>query len=160
MNENEQGFGGLQILDDGDADAAPMAPVAPIAMEQPEAADPSVAAGGEGSHARVLIIGSGNIVHNLPYAFSPQARGGDVSPADWALEFDERVTQLVLDGNHEALWNYERLGPAAQMAVPTAEHYLPLLYVLAASDDKDGISFACEDMEYGAISMRSILFGV
>ena len=59
MNDNEAGFGGLQILDDGDAEAAPVAPIAPIAMEQPDAATPATAEGSSGSHARVLIIGSG-----------------------------------------------------------------------------------------------------
>ncbi len=59
MNENDAGFGGLQILDDGDAAAAPMAPIAPIAMEQPTAATPATTSGSGGAHARVLIIGSG-----------------------------------------------------------------------------------------------------
>ena len=59
MNDNEAGFGGLQILDDGGAQAAPLAPLAPIAMEQPDEAAPSTAGSTEGAHARVLIIGSG-----------------------------------------------------------------------------------------------------
>ena len=59
MNDNEAGFGGLQMLDDGDAEAAPTAPIAPIAMEQPADATPATAAGSGGAHARVLIIGSG-----------------------------------------------------------------------------------------------------
>jgi thioredoxin reductase (NADPH) len=59
MNDNEAGFGGLQILDDGDAQAAPLAPVAPIAMEQPAEATPATAGASGGAHAKVLIIGSG-----------------------------------------------------------------------------------------------------
>jgi thioredoxin reductase (NADPH) len=59
MNDNEAGFGGLQMLDDGDAEAAPLAPIAPIAMEQPAGTAPQAAAGSSGGHARVLIIGSG-----------------------------------------------------------------------------------------------------
>ncbi len=107
----------------------------------------------------VLIVGSGNIVHNLRHAFSPERQSGDMQNTDWALEFDATVRDLVLDRNHAPLWDYHSLGPAAQMAVPTPEHYLPLLYALAASDSSDDVSFACEDMEYGAISMRTILFG-
>lgn len=110
-------------------------------------------------NAGVLIIGSGNIVHNLRFAFSPKNAPDAVAAPDWAEEFDAVVRDLIIDRDHGALCDYERLGPAASFAVPTAEHYLPLLYALGATDAKDEIRFACEDLQYGAISMRTVLFG-
>lgn len=101
----------------------------------------------------VLIVGSGNIVHNLrEIVWEDKAH-------DWAVEFDERVKQFILSGNHEAIIHYSKLGNAARQAVPTNEHYLPLLYVLALQDKKDEIGFFAEKVTLGSMSMRSLRIG-
>jgi 4,5-DOPA dioxygenase extradiol len=100
----------------------------------------------------VLIVGSGNIVHNLRMiAWADQAH-------DWAVEFDERIKQAILAGDHQAVINFDRMGELARLAVPTDEHFLPLLYVLACQEDEP-ISFFAEKVTLGAISMRSVRVG-
>ena len=101
----------------------------------------------------VLIIASGNVVHNLGHL------SWDASAFDWALEFDARIKALILAGDHTAIVNYKDLGPAAKLAVPTDEHYLPLLYVLALQAPDDAVSFFAEKVTLGAISMRSVKIG-
>ena len=97
----------------------------------------------------ILIVGSGNIVHNLRMmAWQDQAY-------DWAIEFDETIKQLILSGDHDSIVHYENLGKAARLAVPTNEHYLPLLYVLALQDKQEQIRFFADRVTLGAISMRS-----
>ena len=101
----------------------------------------------------VLIIGSGNIVHNL--------RNIDYNPQvvyDWAKEFDEKSKELITNVDTAALADYRKIGSAAKMAIPTEDHYLPLLYSLSLLDDKqDNISFFNEKIVHGSISMRSVL---
>src|SRR5262249_41876103 len=80
----------------------------------------------------VLVICSGNIVHNLRRL----ARASAGSGFDWAIEFDAKVKALVDAGDHRSLIDYEALGPAARLAVPTNEHYLPLLYALALRGER------------------------
>jgi 4,5-DOPA dioxygenase extradiol len=101
----------------------------------------------------VLIIGSGNIVHNL------QLINWEDQPYDWALEFDELVRQRILAGDHESLVHYEDLGQIARLAIPTNEHYLPLLYVMAVRDMDEELTFFAEEITLGSISMRSIRLG-
>jgi 4,5-DOPA dioxygenase extradiol len=105
----------------------------------------------------VLIIGSGNIVHNLA------AMRLDASAYDWAIEFDRRVQALLLARDHQALIDYQGLGPSARWAVPTPEHYLPLLYAIALQDADEPISFSTgassEPVVYGSISMRALAIG-
>lgn len=103
--------------------------------------------------AGVLIIGSGNIVHNLAKVNFEQMYG-DVD--SWALEFDRRITELIAYGDHGSLINYDQL-PNARWAVPTNEHYLPLLYTLALQEETDVLQFTCTDMQNGSISMRSLM---
>jgi 4,5-DOPA dioxygenase extradiol len=100
----------------------------------------------------VLILGSGNIVHNLNRIDVRHAGG-----FDWAMRFDEEVKARILSGDHHALADYERLTPEARLAVPTPEHYLPLLYVLAVQTDNDTVSFFNESAVMGSISMTSVL---
>ncbi len=101
----------------------------------------------------VLIVGSGNMVHNLGVmAWQDMA-------FDWAVEFDERLKQLILAGDHDALIQYPKLGNAARLSVPTNEHYLPMLYVLALQDKEDQIGFFTEKVTLGSISMRSLRIG-
>ena len=104
----------------------------------------------------VLIIGSGNLVHNLhAYAWGEHAR----DPYDWAVRFETAARQLMLAGDLEPLVNYERLGPDAVLSVPTPDHYLPLLYVLGARQQEDLIRFPVEGVEGGSISMLSVQVG-
>jgi 4,5-DOPA dioxygenase extradiol len=98
----------------------------------------------------ILIIGSGNIVHNLRL-MAWQDEG-----YDWAIEFDETIRKLILSGDHDSIIRFENLGQAARLAVPTNEHYLPLLYVLALQDKQDQVRFFTDRVTLGAISMRSL----
>ncbi len=104
----------------------------------------------------VLVVGSGNLVHNLhAYAWGNHA----LSPLSWALRFEERARELLETGNHGPLINYETLGPDAMLAAPTPDHYLPLLYVAGLQRDGDQISFPVEGYDGGSISMLSVRIG-
>jgi len=104
----------------------------------------------------VLLIGSGNVVHNLhAYAW----KNPKVEPFDWTLRFDARVRELVAQGNHAALVDYPALGPDAALAIPTPDHYLPLLYVLGASDAGEPVAFPVEGFDGGSMSMLALRFG-
>lgn len=104
----------------------------------------------------ILLMGSGNIVHNLrAYAWGEDA----AAPYDWAVRFDDQVRELLLKGDHEALVNHDRLGTDARLAIPTPEHYLPLLYVMGACQAGEQISFPVEGIEGGSISMLSVQIG-
>lgn len=101
----------------------------------------------------VLIVGSGNMVHNLRIAvFEDKAY-------DWALEFDQTAKQLMEAGDHQALVHYKNLGQAAQLAIPTNEHYLPLLYILSLQDKGEQVHFFADKVTAGSLSMRSVLIG-
>lgn len=104
----------------------------------------------------ILLIGSGDIVHNLhTYAWGRHP----ALPFDWALRFEAHARDLILRGDHQPLVNYELLGRDAELSVPTPDHYLPLLYVLGASDEHDAVTFPVEGMDGGSISMLSVQFG-
>jgi len=103
----------------------------------------------------VLVVGSGNIVHNLRMANLRD----ESQPYDWAIEFDALSKQLIEAGDHQALINYDRLGQAAQLSIPTPEHYLPLLYVLAMQSKTDTVSFFNEKIAFRSGSMRSVRIG-
>ena len=99
----------------------------------------------------VMIIGSGNIVHNLGMF----DWGGKAY--DWAIEFDEKIKKLIDERDHSAIINYDKLGRIAQLAVPTNDHYLPLLYSLALQEKNETISYFNEKCEMGSMSMRSLI---
>ncbi len=101
----------------------------------------------------VLIIGSGNIVHNL------RMMRFDGKMYDWAPEFDEKIKTFIEKGDDMGSVHYEKLGSVANYAVPTNEHYLPLLYVLGAKDAKEKPKFFNDVLDMGSISMRSVRFG-
>jgi 4,5-DOPA dioxygenase extradiol len=101
----------------------------------------------------VLIIGSGNIVHNL------REMAWEDKAYDWALEFDAKMKDLILEGDHKAIIDYSKLGRSARLAVPTLEHYLPLLYVLGAQDKADRVGFFTQKVTLGSMSMRSVKLG-
>ena len=104
----------------------------------------------------VLIVGSGNIVHNL----RQMQRGASGNQAyDWALEFDQTTGGHIQQGNLGALQNFLQLGSLAKMAHPTHEHYLPLLYAAGAVDSKEPMRFFNTDYQGGSIAMRSVLWG-
>lgn len=103
----------------------------------------------------VLIIGSGNIVHNLRI-FDWDV---DAKISDWALEFDEKVKNNLLNKNHNDLMNYQNLGNAAQLAVPTNDHYLPLMYVIAMQEKNELLTFPFEGFQHGTVSMRCVKVG-
>jgi 4,5-DOPA dioxygenase extradiol len=102
----------------------------------------------------VLIVGSGNIVHNLRRIDFRNESGG----FDWAKEFDEQSKALIDKGDHQSLVNYEKLGQAALLSIPTPDHYFPLMYVLGLQDDKDRVSYPVEGLSYGSTSMRAVMF--
>ncbi len=104
----------------------------------------------------ILVIGSGDVVHNLhAYAWGRHP----AEPFDWAQRFEAQARELMVRGDHTSLVDYESLGGDAKLSVPTPEHYLPLLYVLGASDAGDDVTFPIEGMDGGSISMLSVQFG-
>ncbi|WHZ18115.1 MAG: hypothetical protein OJF55_000264 [Rhodanobacteraceae bacterium] len=103
----------------------------------------------------VLVLGSGNIVHNLPLL----GRYWNASaPPDWATRFRDRVNALVAQHDHATLCDWRSLGPDAALAIPTPEHYLPLLYVLALQRDDDAIETFNDDV-FATLAMTSFLLG-
>jgi 4,5-DOPA dioxygenase extradiol len=104
----------------------------------------------------VLIIGSGNLVHNLhSYAWGGHA----VEPYDWATRFEKQVRKLLLVPDHSPLIGYESLGHDAMLSVPTPDHYLPLLYVIALRKEGEQISFPVEGIDGGSVSMLAVQIG-
>jgi 4,5-DOPA dioxygenase extradiol len=101
----------------------------------------------------VLIVGSGNIVHNLRMAFFQD------DAFDWAIEYDETVKRLILSGEHTPLVRYQDMGRAARLSIPTNEHYLPMLYILALQEEQEAVHFFAEKVTMGSISMRSFQIG-
>ena len=101
----------------------------------------------------VLIIGSGNVVHNL----GQLNWKNDGSVFDWAQEFDQFVKKNIENNTPDALLNYDKLGKLALMAHPSNDHYLPLIYTLGLRDKSDDLSFFNESFDLGSISMRSVI---
>lgn len=104
----------------------------------------------------LMIVGSGNVVHNLGRLNweNPQA-----APFDWSMEFDTYVKQHLEGGNHGALVDYLKAGKSAQLAVPTNDHYLPMLYVLGIQQKNERLRFIHHSFDMGSISMRSFMLG-
>lgn len=105
----------------------------------------------------VLIVGSGNVVHNLR---ALQRTQSPLQAYDWAIEFDQMVTGLVERGDLARLGDFQQLGTVAQMAHPTYDHYLPLLYAAGAVHPGEVAQFFNADFQMAAISMRSMVWGV
>ncbi len=104
----------------------------------------------------VLIIGSGNLVHNLhAYAWGRHP----AEPFDWALRFEKRARDLMETGDISALLDYESLGNDARLSIPTPEHFLPLLYILATRSDGERVTFPVSGMDGGSISMLAAQIG-
>ncbi len=103
----------------------------------------------------ILIIGSGNMVHNLRILDWNKTDQG----FDWAEEASAKFRKLIVENDHNQLINYRELGHDVELAVPSPEHYLPLLYALAVKDEKEEISFFNDKTVMGSISMTSIQIG-
>lgn len=103
----------------------------------------------------VMILGSGNIVHNLRQVDF----ANENAKFDWAIEFDEAVKKYINERNHQGMIDYNKLGTAASLSVPTNDHYLPLLYTLALQGEKEEAVHLYEGIEHGSISMRCVQFG-
>ena len=104
----------------------------------------------------VLVIGSGNLVHNLhTYAWGRHVP----EPLDWAQRFETTARAMIESGNHEPLIDYELLGKDALLSAPTPEHYLPLVYILALQREGEPVSFPVEGFDGGSISMLSVQIG-
>lgn len=103
----------------------------------------------------VLIIGSGNIVHNLRSV----DWNIDAAPYKWAVSFDTIVKKCIVEQRHDHLIEYGKLGSDALMAVPTSEHYLPMLYTLGLQDGDEHVHFSYEGFQNASISMRCFSVG-
>jgi len=101
----------------------------------------------------VLIVGSGNIVHNLGMVNWRNLNGPGY---DWAIEMNEKFKKLISENEHKALINYSALGSAAKLAIPTPEHYLPLLYTLGLKEEKENVGFFNDKTLAGSLSMTSV----
>ena len=102
----------------------------------------------------ILILGSGNLVHNLhAYAWGRHVP----EPYDWAVSFENRVRELLLAGDYKRLVNYEhQLGSEAEFAVPTPDHYLPLLYVVGTRTSFEPVTFPVKGVDGGSVSMLAV----
>lgn len=104
----------------------------------------------------VLIVGSGNITHNLRLVNMSDI---NAKPVDWALEFDTNIKQFLNEYNHQGLIDFHKIGSAARYAVPEPSHYIPLIYIAALQSKKENISYFYEDFHYGSLSMRCVKIG-
>ncbi|MFZ4526575.1 MAG: dioxygenase, partial [Chlorobium sp.] len=104
----------------------------------------------------ILIVGSGNIVHNLrAYVWGDEA----VPPFDWALRFEAGVRRLILEGREGELAEFSRVGNDARLSVPSPDHFLPLLYVMGLRREGEEVRFPVEGIEGGSLSMLSVQIG-
>jgi len=103
-----------------------------------------------------LIIGSGNIVHNLGLI---DFRNIDAHPFEWAVEFDKIVKYNLINKNHQELVNFREMGNYASLAVPTLDHYLPMIYAIAMQGQDETLKFTYEGFQNGSISMRCFQIG-
>ena len=104
----------------------------------------------------VLIMGSGNMVHNLRMLSWEMMDGGGY---DWALEINNQFKSLIMNNDHAPLINYSQLGKAAMLAIPTPEHYLPLLYTLGLKKEREEITLFNDKAVGGSLTMTSVRIG-
>ncbi|MBT0652434.1 4,5-DOPA dioxygenase extradiol [Geomobilimonas luticola] len=104
----------------------------------------------------VLIVGSGNLVHNL-HAYAWGRHMPD--PYDWAVRFEANARELLLAGDYQPLIEYETLGQDGMLSIPTPDHYLPLLYVIGTRRESDAVTFPVEGVDGGSISMLAVQVG-
>ena len=106
---------------------------------------------------RVLIIGSGNMVHNLRMVDWKNMNTPDFG-YDWAKEINETFKEKIEKADHKPLIDYQNLGNAARLAIPTPDHYFPLIYTLGLRDRKDEIEFFNDKHVGGSLTMTSVKF--
>jgi 4,5-DOPA dioxygenase extradiol len=104
----------------------------------------------------LLIIGSGNVVHNLRMI---DFQNMDAAPYDWAVELDEKIKAALVSGQYRDLLEYHNMGRAAQLGIPTLDHYLPMIYTIALREKDEPLQFTYEGMQNGSISMRCFRIG-
>lgn len=105
----------------------------------------------------ILIVGSGNLVHNLRKV--SWQRINENFGYDWAIEANDKMKQFILNGNHHALINYSKQGKPFELSIPTPEHFLPLLYALALKDDNEEVKIFNDKPVAGSLTMTSIKIG-
>ena len=134
-------------------------PVVQLSIDRTQPSALHLALGGRLSALReegVLVLGSGNLVHNLEaYAWGDHS----VAAYAWAIRFEERVRALILKRDHQPLVDYMTLGEDALLSVPSPDHYLPLLYVLGMQGEAEAVSFPVSGVDGGSISMLAIRVG-
>jgi len=106
----------------------------------------------------VLIVGSGNMVHNLKLAAWDRLDDQEYG-FDWAIQMNEVFKKFIQNEQHDRLINYTELGKEALLAIPTPEHYWPLLYTLGLKGSKDDLSFFNDKVVAGSLTMTSVKFG-
>lgn len=106
----------------------------------------------------VLVIGSGNMVHNLRMLAWDKLNAPEYG-FDWAIEANEKMKKFILSGDHKELINFRSQGKAFDLAIPTPEHYLPLIYSMALKDEKDEVSLFNDKAVAGSLSMTSVKIG-
>ncbi len=105
-------------------------------------------------HKGVLIVGSGNMVHNLGMVAWDKLEEPGYG-YDWAIEANEKMKGFITDRNHDALLDYHAQGPAMQLAIPTPDHYYPMIYALALQEQQEGLSFFNDEAVMGSLTMTS-----
>ena len=106
----------------------------------------------------VLIIGSGNMVHNLRMLAWDKMQQDNYG-FDWAIEMNTIFKEKLSNNDFKALIEYEKLGAAAKLAIPTPDHYYPLIYAMALQDNKDDVSFFNDKLVGGSLNMTSVKWG-
>jgi 4,5-DOPA dioxygenase extradiol len=104
----------------------------------------------------ILIVGSGNIIHNLRMIDWQNIDKVDHG-YDWAIEARETLNKLILERNYQPLINYHKLSTAMQLAIPTPDHFLPLLYVLSLLDGNEDVNLFNDKLVGGSLSMTSAI---
>lgn len=106
----------------------------------------------------IIIIGSGNMVHNLGMVAWDKLNAVDYA-YDWAREASEKMKRFILEGDHQSLVKFRSQGKAFELAIPTPEHFLPLLYTIALKDEKDEVSLFNDKAVAGSLTMTSVRIG-
>jgi 4,5-DOPA dioxygenase extradiol len=104
----------------------------------------------------ILIMGSGNMVHNLRFA---DMENMEAEPFDWAVEFDKKLKQDLLDRNHKDLLDCQNMSRAAVLSIPTLDHYLPMIFTLALQGKDEKLEFIYEGFQNRSVSMRCFKIG-
>lgn len=101
----------------------------------------------------ILIVASGDMVHNLGLIKYQE----DSEPYDWAQSFEDKLIKLISSDDHKKLINYQDLGPEANLAIPTPDHYWPLLYALGLKESDEKVEYFVKGIAYGSVSMTSFI---